>query len=148
MLRSGCTVALWLIVPVLVAATIPQTFGQAQGKALLKEPHFIVCPITHCGFAVQSEDTAELRMDFHLHMLAFHKQDIDVASIYAQMRDGNHVSKDTCNTIICPFGDSFDIWSNDTKEIGFLFGGHAQIIHDRVLSDSSVALLIKPNQVK
>jgi hypothetical protein len=45
---------------------------------------------------------------------------------------------------VCPFGDSYILWSHDESELLLWFGTHAQLAHNKNLTDRAIGELIRP----
>jgi hypothetical protein len=129
----------------LLLVLIPVSLAFSQGT---DAPHRVLlgrCPVQECPFAVQSTDSAEIRMPFGAHMQFVHNQtvarvDLDAAISVAPLT----LSATGARSIACPFGDVYNLRSRDESELHLWFGTHAQLAHNKNLSDEAIGELIRP----
>ena len=139
-IRSGT----WLARALLLVAAISFSEASSQLEPSQHRAGFIACDVEKCGFAVQSEDTAEIRFVYNTHAVIAHQGKLTSERLDSLTHDGTYVSNQKdAKSIACPFGDGFVIWPRSEDELAFHFSAHSQVVNDKQMSKEDIAKLIR-----
>jgi hypothetical protein len=124
---------------------IPSSLAFSQGTDAPGRVLVGRCLVHECLFAVQSTDSAEIRMPFGAHMQFVHNQTVargDLDALISAVPPT--LSATGPRSIVCPFGDVYTLSSRDESELRLWFGTHAQLAHNKNLSDTAIGEMIRP----
>lgn len=139
MLRFQCSSRVRLVFLSLIFLSLQNIYAQGNEKL-----YKLSCP-EKSDFFIQAPDSAGMKMMFQAHMLFLHNKKLTSADFQSMlnMQKEAVIPAPELRAISCPKGDTFEIRTNDEKELVFWMGTHMIIAHNENMSDEELKKLIK-----